>query len=193
VWFERNHEPAHPFDDHHVAVRGHQVDGALDGVPVQRLPRPLRGDGRGQWLGVSLRADQVQRVPSVGADGQELRILTDQPLPPPHASRRDRLEHRHPPPPPPEPVGDRPGHDGLTDTGVGAGDEQSGDGDGAEHELRYPGVPSMTVATEPKLLTIDEFMTLPDSTGFELVEGVLTERKPMGGLADYVAMQVRTD
>src|SRR5688500_18256307 len=48
----------------------------------------------------------------------------------------------------------------------------------------------MTVAAEPKLLTIDEFMALPDSSGLELVEGVPTERKLMGGLGDYVAMQV---
>jgi Uma2 family endonuclease len=48
----------------------------------------------------------------------------------------------------------------------------------------------MTVATEPKLLTIDEFMALPDSSGLELVEGVLTERKPMGALADFVAIRV---
>src|SRR5687768_16941252 len=48
----------------------------------------------------------------------------------------------------------------------------------------------MTVAAEPKLLTIDEFMALPDSIGFELIEGVLKERKPMGALSDFVAMQV---
>jgi Uma2 family endonuclease len=48
----------------------------------------------------------------------------------------------------------------------------------------------MTVAAEPKLLTIDEFLSLPDSVGYELVEGVLTERKPMGALSDYVAQQV---
>ena len=48
----------------------------------------------------------------------------------------------------------------------------------------------MTVAAEPRLLTIDEFMALPDSTRLELVEGVPVERKLMGGLADYVAMQV---
>jgi Uma2 family endonuclease len=48
----------------------------------------------------------------------------------------------------------------------------------------------MTIAAEPKLLTIDEFMAMPDSSGLELVEGVAVERKLMGGLADYVAMQV---
>ena len=48
----------------------------------------------------------------------------------------------------------------------------------------------MTVAAEAKLLTIDEFMALPDSIGLELVEGVPVERKLMGGLSDYVAMQV---
>jgi Uma2 family endonuclease len=42
---------------------------------------------------------------------------------------------------------------------------------------------------KPKLMSIDEFMALPDSVGYELVEGVLTERKAMGALADYVAMQ----
>lgn len=49
----------------------------------------------------------------------------------------------------------------------------------------------MTVLAEPRsqLMSIDEFMALPDSSGYELVEGVLTERKPMGALSDYVATQ----
>lgn len=49
----------------------------------------------------------------------------------------------------------------------------------------------MTVLAEPKPkpMSIEEFMALPDSVGFELVEGVLAERKAMGALADYVAMQ----
>jgi Uma2 family endonuclease len=55
----------------------------------------------------------------------------------------------------------------------------------------------MTVLAEPrpteprpKLLSIDEFMAMPDSVGFELVEGVLTERKLMGALADHVAGRI---
>src|SRR5688500_16555214 len=43
---------------------------------------------------------------------------------------------------------------------------------------------------QPTLMSIDEFMALPDSIGYELVEGVLTERKPMGALSDYVASQI---
>ncbi len=47
----------------------------------------------------------------------------------------------------------------------------------------------MTLLAEstPKRITIDEFMALPDSDRYELVEGVLTERKLMGALSDYVA------
>lgn len=39
-----------------------------------------------------------------------------------------------------------------------------------------------TTAAEPqaKLLTIDEFMAMPDSRGYELIEGVLRERRDMG-------------
>ena len=49
----------------------------------------------------------------------------------------------------------------------------------------------MTLLAEPtpKLMTIDEFMALPDSVGYELVDGVLVERKPMRALSDYVATQ----
>jgi Uma2 family endonuclease len=39
-------------------------------------------------------------------------------------------------------------------------------------------------------MSIDEFMAMPDSVGYELVEGVLTERKLMGALSDYVAAKV---
>ncbi len=42
----------------------------------------------------------------------------------------------------------------------------------------------------PKPWTIDEFMAMPDSVGFELVDGGLTERKSMGALSDYVAAQI---
>ena len=47
----------------------------------------------------------------------------------------------------------------------------------------------MTVLAEPtpKLISMDEFLALPDSIGYELVEGMLTERKPMGALSDHVA------
>ncbi len=50
----------------------------------------------------------------------------------------------------------------------------------------------MTVLIEPapKLMSIAEFMALPDSIGYELVEGALTERKLMGALSDHVALQV---
>ena len=47
----------------------------------------------------------------------------------------------------------------------------------------------MTLLAEPppKLISIDEFLALPDSIGYELIEGVLTERKLMGALSDHVA------
>jgi Uma2 family endonuclease len=52
----------------------------------------------------------------------------------------------------------------------------------------------MTVLAEPKpkpkLMSIDEFMAMPDSVGHELVEGVLTERKLMGALSNWVAAQI---
>ena len=41
----------------------------------------------------------------------------------------------------------------------------------------------------PRLMSIDEFLALPDSVGFELVDGVLTERKTMGALSDHVVAQ----
>ncbi|MGA2499415.1 MAG: Uma2 family endonuclease [Tepidisphaeraceae bacterium] len=37
---------------------------------------------------------------------------------------------------------------------------------------------------------MDEFMALPDSSGLELVEGMLAERKTMGALSNYVAAQL---
>jgi Uma2 family endonuclease len=47
----------------------------------------------------------------------------------------------------------------------------------------------MTLLAEPvpKLMTIEEFLAMPDSVGFELVEGALTARKTMGALSDHVA------
>lgn len=48
----------------------------------------------------------------------------------------------------------------------------------------------MTLAVEPKLMTIDEFLAMPDSVGYELIDGILTERKLMGALSDHVAQQV---
>ena len=54
----------------------------------------------------------------------------------------------------------------------------------------------MTVLVEPtppaapKRMSMDEFMALPDSDRYELLEGVLTERKPMGVLSSYVASHI---
>ncbi len=49
-----------------------------------------------------------------------------------------------------------------------------------------------TVVAEhpPKLLSIDEFMAIPDSAGYELIEGVLVERKTKGALSGHVAIRV---
>src|SRR2546426_1607214 len=41
--------------------------------------------------------------------------------------------------------------------------------------------------SKPKLMSIDEFMAMPDSDGYELVEGVLMERKLTGASASRVA------
>jgi Uma2 family endonuclease len=49
---------------------------------------------------------------------------------------------------------------------------------------------AMTLLEASQTLTIDEFVALPDSVRFELVDGVLVERKPMGALSDFVAMQI---
>lgn len=50
----------------------------------------------------------------------------------------------------------------------------------------------MTLLAEPKakLLSFDEFLALPDARGYELVDGVLTERKPMGALSSRVGGRV---
>jgi Uma2 family endonuclease len=50
----------------------------------------------------------------------------------------------------------------------------------------------MTLAAlpEPKLMSIEQFLALPESNGYELVEGRLVERKTMGALSDYVAQQI---
>ena len=43
---------------------------------------------------------------------------------------------------------------------------------------------------EPKLMSIEEFVADPDLWGYELIEGFLVERKPMGALSDFVAQQI---
>ncbi|MGH7213430.1 MAG: Uma2 family endonuclease [Tepidisphaeraceae bacterium] len=54
----------------------------------------------------------------------------------------------------------------------------------------------MTVLAVPvpvssiRRMSIDEFMALPDAVGYELVDGVLTERKLMGALSDHVASRI---
>ena len=48
----------------------------------------------------------------------------------------------------------------------------------------------MTLLAEPKLMSIDEFVALAETAGYELIEGFPTTRKPVGALSDYVAQQV---
>ena len=50
----------------------------------------------------------------------------------------------------------------------------------------------MTLLAErvSKLMTVDEFLAAPDARDFELVNGVLTERKPMGAWAEYIGLQI---
>src|SRR5438270_347459 len=51
----------------------------------------------------------------------------------------------------------------------------------------------MTLAAAPtQLLTAEEFLALPDARDFELIDGHLVERGPMGAESSYVAGQVVT-
>ena len=51
--------------------------------------------------------------------------------------------------------------------------------------------PAAVVGGSPRLLTVDDLLAMPDEgRGYELVDGVLVERKPMGSKADKVAMQI---
>jgi hypothetical protein len=93
----------------------------------------LRRNSRGKRLGISLRADQVQRVRRVRAVREKLGVFADESFPPMHAPAAARLAHGHASPPPPEPIRDRTGDNGLANAGVGAGDEQAGDGKRAKH------------------------------------------------------------
>ena len=76
---------------------------------------------------------QPQRMPRIGAAGEKFRILTDQSLAAIAAAGGDRFADGDDGTPPREPLGDRAGDNGFPDAGVGAGDEQAGDGDGVEH------------------------------------------------------------
>lgn len=56
----------------------------------------------------------------------------------------------------------------------------------------------MTILAEPtpvaaprQRMTMDEFMALPDAERYELLEGILIERKPMGVLSSYVASHIQ--
>jgi Uma2 family endonuclease len=48
----------------------------------------------------------------------------------------------------------------------------------------------MTIAVDRKPMTVEEFMNLPDSQDYELIEGNLVERKKMGARASYIATQI---
>jgi Uma2 family endonuclease len=50
----------------------------------------------------------------------------------------------------------------------------------------------MTLLVEPGVnpLSVDEFLALPDGKGFELIDGVIMEKKPMGALSDGIAVQI---
>jgi len=48
----------------------------------------------------------------------------------------------------------------------------------------------MTLATAKSRLTADEFMALSDADDYELIEGILVERDPMGAHASYVAGRI---
>jgi Uma2 family endonuclease len=50
----------------------------------------------------------------------------------------------------------------------------------------------MTLLDEPKskTLTIEQFLAHPDFKDYELIDGVLTGRRPMGALSDFIAMRL---
>lgn len=48
----------------------------------------------------------------------------------------------------------------------------------------------MTVAVSKSRLTPDQFVALPDSRNYELIDGILVERKFMGAYASYIAGQI---
>src|ERR1700722_16666245 len=72
----------------------------------------------------------------IGADRQKLRILAHQPLAAVHAARGHRLADRDLRAAADEPLRNRAGDDGLSNAGVGAGDEEAGNGERVKHE--YP-------------------------------------------------------
>jgi Uma2 family endonuclease len=48
----------------------------------------------------------------------------------------------------------------------------------------------MTTTADQKLITIEEFMAMPDTDGYELIDGQLVEKKSMGAESSYVAAQI---
>src|SRR5947209_4582870 len=50
----------------------------------------------------------------------------------------------------------------------------------------------MTIAAAETTLTGEEFLALPDAHDYELIDGHLVERGPMGAESDYVALQIAT-
>src|SRR4051812_39280838 len=50
----------------------------------------------------------------------------------------------------------------------------------------------MTLAVDQPTVTFEQFLALPDSGDYELVDGRLVERKTMGVFASFVATQIST-
>lgn len=51
-------------------------------------------------------------------------------------------------------------------------------------------VATMTVPAPPAPMTADEFIALPNAGDYELIDGILTKRMPMGAKASAIASQV---
>ena len=47
-----DHQSADALDDHHIARRSHQLQGTIDGLPVQGFPGAFGSHGRRQRFGI---------------------------------------------------------------------------------------------------------------------------------------------
>ena len=120
------------FDDHDVGADGHLLDGAVDGGEVDGDAFALGGDGGGEGLDVADGADLVEGVAGVGGGREELGVFGDEAFAAMDAAGGDGFADGDLRAAAGEPLADGAGDEGFADAGVGAGDEEAGDGDGGE-------------------------------------------------------------
>ena len=106
---------------------------AFDGLPIERLATSFCRHGRGERLGIAIRADDVEREPRIRAVRQKLRILADQSLPPANTPAGHRLTNAHPKPPLSHPVSDRSRDHGLAHLRISACYEEARNSNSAKH------------------------------------------------------------